>query len=156
MKEKIEVVAYKRGYRVTESGMCINPKGEFIGSVSLKGYYTTMIRINKKKVNFSIHRLQAFQKYGYKLFMKGVEVRHLNGNSLDNSWENVAIGTHSDNIMDIPKQIRIKKALYATSYVRKYNKQEVRDFYNSCKSYKQTMGRFKMNSKGTLHYILNS
>ena len=107
-------------------------------------------------MHLSCHRLQAYQKYGDKIYEDGVEVRHNNGESLDNSWCNILIGSHSDNMMDIPKQIRIKKALHATSFIRKYDKKEVKDFYTINRSYKKTMDEFNISSKGTLYYILNS
>ena len=83
------------------------------------------------------------------------EVRHVNADRGDFSWDNILIGTHSQNMMDIPEHIRLAKALHATSHVRKYDKGEVRKFYNGCKSYKKTMEQFDISSKGTLHFILN-
>lgn len=152
---KIEKIASKRGYMVSEEGKLYNPKGKEIGTY-YNGYLGTSIRIKGKQKNFTAHRLQAYQKYGDLLYEDNILVRHLNGDSTDNTWNNIAIGTQSDNMMDIPKQIRIKKALHATSFMRKYDKEEVRQFYSSCKSYKETMKQFKITSKGTLHYILNS
>lgn len=59
-------------------------------------------------------------------------------------------------MMDVPEQIRIKKALHATSFCRKYNKDEVRKFHSHSKPYIKTMNKFGISSKGTLHYILNN
>ena len=151
---KIEEIVTKRGYIVTEEGILLNPKGCKTGYFHKDGYVKTSLRINKKVVGLYAHRLQAFQKYGKKLFIEGVVVRHLNGNSLDNSWINIAIGTHSDNMMDIPEQIRIKKAKHASSFLKKYNNDEIIEFYNTCKSYKKTMDKFNIPSKGTLNYIV--
>ena len=75
---------------------------------------------------------------------------------MDNSYENILIGTHSQNMMDISKELRLKKALKATSFVRKYNKEEVIKFHNKSKSYKETMEKFNILSKGTLNYILKN
>jgi len=150
---KIEEIAYKRGYRITENGIFINPKGNKIGSID-NGYIKTNLRINKKGIKLKAHRLQAFQKYGQSLYLPGIMVRHYNSNSLDNSWNNILIGTNSENQMDIPKQVRIKRALYATSFIRKYNKEQVIKFHKIDKSYIKTMNRFNITSKGTLNYIL--
>ena len=155
MKNKIEQVALKRGYTVTEDGQLFNPNGKEISTLD-GGYYKTSLKVNKIKRNLKVHRLQAYQKYGDKLFEEGIVVRHKNGNPLDNSWDNILIGTNSDNMMDIPKQIRIKRAKHATSFVRKYNKEEVIKFHKKEKSYKLTMEKFGISSKGTLHYILKS
>lgn len=154
MKNKIEHIAHKRGYVVSEDGLMYNPDGKEIGKSAATGYFACSIRINSIKKNLKIHRLQAFQKYGVAIFEEGVQVRHLNGNPLDNSWDNIAIGNQSDNMMDIPKNIRIKKAQYATSFIRKYDKEEVREFHAINKSYKATMEKFNISSKGTLYHIL--
>ena len=53
---------------------------------------------NTNKVKF--HRLQAYQKFGDKIFNKGVEVRHLDNDSLNNSWDNIDIGSSSVNKQD--------------------------------------------------------
>lgn len=155
MKNKIEVIASKRGYIVDQDGKLYNPKGYEIGKSLDKGYYYTRIRIKGISKRLKVHRLQAYQKYSNNLFEKGTMTRHLNGNSLDNSWDNIAIGTASDNTMDIPEQIRIKRAKHATSFIRKYNKEEVRTYHKKSKSYKKTMEYFNISSKGTLHFILN-
>jgi len=149
-----EVLAYKRGYRVTEDGILINPDGKNIGHIN-NGYLITSIRINKVSKNLKAHRLQAFQKYGNDLYMKGIMTRHKNGDSLDNSWDNILIGNNSDNQMDIPKQVRIKRSLHATSFIRKYNKDEIKKFHSIDRSYKKTMNKFNISSKGTLYYVLN-
>lgn len=151
----IEVIAFKRGYRVTENGDLINPKGERVGYACSSGYMYTSIRIDGKKKNLAAHRLQAFQKYGVKLFENGIVTRHKNNDKLDNSWDNILIGTNHDNQMDVPIQIRIKRAMHATSFVRKYPREEVKKFYQESKSYKKTMEHFNISSKGTLHFILN-
>lgn len=154
---KIEQIISERGYQVTEDGRLLNPKGKIIGDViNSNGRKGSCVRVKGKKVNFFHHRLQAFQKYGLALFEKGIEVRHLNNNPLDNSWDNISIGTHSQNMMDIPEQIRIKKALHATSFVRKYDKEEVKKFHKISNSYKLTMAEFNISSKGTLNFILKN
>jgi hypothetical protein len=90
-------------------------------------------------------------------------IRHLNGNSLDNSYKNIGIGTLSDNRNDIPKEIRLRNSLNASKksifYTRKFSDLEIsniRLFYNSCKSYKKTMKEYQISSKGSLHHILKN
>jgi len=156
MKEKIEIIASHRGYQVTDEGQVIGARGEPLSKVTITshGYHYFSLRVNGKSPRLYTHRLQAYQKYGSKLYEEGIEVRHLDGNRLNNSWDNILIGTHSENMMDIPQQIRIKRAKYASSHIIKYNKKEVIAFYIGCKSYKDTMQEFNISSKGTLHYIL--
>lgn len=154
---KIEIYFYKKGYRVTDSGSVINPKGETIsGYKHRNGYFGINAKIDSKDVTCNVHRVQAFQKYGMDLYEEGIVVRHLDGNKENNSFDNIAIGTYSDNRMDIPEHIRMRTALYATSFTRKYDKTEVKEFHeNNGRSYKKTMEYFGITSKGTLHYILN-
>lgn len=157
--EKINRIklAYQKGFRVLRDGTTINKKRKKLSPCldgRNPGYYTSAFRYNKKHMYFKIHRLQAYQKYGDKMFEPGTVVRHKNGNSMDNSWDNILIGTHKENSQDIKKQIRLALSLYASSFMQKYKHSEVQEFYNSCKSYKKTMNHFNISSKGTLFYIL--
>lgn len=111
--------------------------------------------VNNRNGSVLVHRIQALQKFGDKIFKDGIVVRHLNGEKTDNSWDNIAIGTHKDNAMDIPKEQRLQRSLYATSFVRKHYANKVKKFHSIDKSYKKTMNEFSISSKGTLHFILN-
>ena len=148
-----EKLFYEMGYRVSVEGQTISHKGNEVGFMRA-GYLHAGTTIKGRVIKCPIHRLQAYQKYGDLIYENAIEVRHLNGNKIDNSWDNIAIGTHSNNMMDIPEHIRIANALHATSFVRKYDRREVLEFYNTCKSYKKTMEQFSISSKGTLHFIL--
>lgn len=148
--------AYKKGYRCTKDGIVLNPKGVEVGHIGPNGYITVSIRILGKTKRVSAHRIQAFQKYGYKLFEKGIIVRHLNGSRLNFSWENIVIGSHSDNYYDIPIEERKLSKDKASEKMKKYNYEEVRTYhYGGKASYLDTMEKFNISSTGTLHYILN-
>jgi len=151
------IEAYDRGYRVTLDG---SVRGVRVAELSLsknsKGYLSFNMRFDDKVTRIFIHRLQAFQKYGNKIFEEGILVRHLDGDSENNSRDNILIGSASDNMMDIPKKDRIKKSLYATSFVRKYDQKSVKEFHKINRSYRKTMEKFNISSKGTLNYILNN
>ena len=151
------IYAFNKGYRVCKDGTVVSPKGAIIkGRIGNTGYKRFNIRLNGKETSqVYIHKLCAYQKYGDIAFQTDC-VRHLDGNPLNNCPDNIKIGTQSDNMMDIPKDVRQKKAEHATSFTRKYNKNEVRDFYKqNGNSYKKTMNHFGMTSKGTLWFILN-
>lgn len=152
---RIEEIASKRGYVVTEEGVFLNPKGLKLCSNYHQGYLTTKLKVDGKLVRLKAHRLQAFQKYGELLYNDATVTRHLNSNKEDNSWDNIVLGSHSENMFDIPKQIRIKRAIYASSFKKKYNNEDIINFHNEHKSYKRTMQQFNISSKGTLNYILN-
>ena len=152
-----EAIANERGYRVTDKGELLNPKGDTVGSFANSGYQRLGIKIEGKKKFVHTHRLQAYQKYGDVIYSKGIVVRHLDGDKSNNSIDNIAIGTNRDNIMDRPKEDRLAHAIKATKSRIKYNPEEVVEFYNNNgKSYKKTKERFNISSSGTLHYILNS
>lgn len=109
---KPEELALIKGYTVTKEGILLNRNG-----IQVKGrikdrkrdYYNFDIRIGprkeNKKVHCMIHRLQAYQKFGDKIYEKGIVVRHLNGDRYDNSYDNIDIGTNKDNKNDIPKEL---------------------------------------------------
>lgn len=156
MRKEIEV--YNKGYRVTEKGNVISNKGNDLKLCKAGDYLIFAFRdIDGANRKVKVHRLQAFQKYGMKLFDDGVVVRHTNGVATDNSYDNILIGTQSQNMMDIPESIRKARSLHATSFIRKYEKDKIKKYHlENESSYKDTMNHFNITSKGTLHYILNS
>lgn len=122
-------------------------------------YYQCAVNVDGKVFSFQVHRLQAFQKFGEKIFEKGIVVRHLNGNPLDNSWKNIEIGTQSENQLDRSLKCRTSGAIKAASHVRRFTDEEVeeiRAFHKESKSYKETMAKFGMKHKGTLYHVLTN
>jgi len=159
IKNQAIVSAFKRGYRVVNNNV--------IGLVSNKplrlermssGHLRFGVRFNGAMVKVYVHRLLAYEKYKDDLFSPGMQVRHLDGNPINNTSGNIALGTQSQNMMDIPKAARIKKARTAASKLRKYSDEtvaKVRKFHKEDRSYKKTMRMFNIPSKATLTYILN-
>lgn len=152
-----EKIAYEMGYRVDENGVLYsNEKVIKILKKPEKGYYRFKIKNNiGKRISVSVHRLVAYQKFGEKIY-DNLVVRHLNGISTDNSYNNIEIGTYSDNAFDIPKEKRIEKSNKSNV---KYKSEELKNillFYNESKSYKKTMIMFNISSKGTLWHIINN
>lgn len=154
-----EKVAYSLGYYVDKSGQAFNPSGKKIGGNGQHAYSRFHIMINdgkkRKKVSVYIHRFQAFLKFGEKIYKKGLEVRHLDGNRLNNKWENIDIGTHSDNMMDIPKEERIK---HASKGNKIYSDEQVKEMYflyhRQGYSYRQLMDRYNISSEGTVRSLI--
>jgi hypothetical protein len=157
------VEAYNKGYRVIK-GQVYNPKGMVLSLRETDsgyldfGYY----RKGKGKIRLRIHRLVAYQKYGIDMFKEGIECRHSDGDSRNNTDDNVLIGSHSQNMMDRPKKVRLAQSLIACEAAKektiKYSNEEVekiKEMYNETKSYKKVMEAFSITSKGTLHYIIN-
>ena len=123
------------------------------------GYLCFTIKIDGKPRKVKVHRMQAYQKFKDKIYEDNIVVRHLNGNSFDNTFNNIDIGSPSDNAFDRPKEDRIKHGRLAASFNIKYPKvliDEIKEFYNNCKSYKKTMEKYNISSKGTLWHILKA
>ena len=67
--------------------------------------------------NVFVHRLVGYYKFGEKIFDKNFEIRHLNSNSKDNSFDNIGIGSHSENMLDVDKATRVERAKHATAHI---------------------------------------
>ena len=149
-----EIYAYEIGYRVTEDGFLQSPRGGYIGSLNPSGYVKFSIQNKRKRYCVLVHRLQAYQKYGEKIYQKGLQVRHLNNNKQDNSYSNIELGTNKQNVADRDRESVLKNAIYASSFTKKYDYNKVKSYYNKTKSYKLTMQEFDISSSSALHYIL--
>ena len=157
---KNEIYAHNKDYRVNREGVLLNPDGK-----TLKGYYKNGYKYYKlrkeedytKYAAFKISRLQAYQKYKNDMYHKGIVVRHLNGKRDDDSFDNIAIGTQSQNIMDCPKQDRVKRATYASSKNRKYHTEtilKIREDRKNGMTYSQLLKKYNIPNDSSLHYIL--
>lgn len=148
-------IAKDRGYRIDENGDVFSPSMKLNLMKNAGVYLFFTIRVNEKCYKVMAHRFQAYFKYGDNMFEKGIVVRHLNGNSMDNSIDNIAIGTQSDNMMDIPKELRIAHSQKAGDAVRIYDHEAVYKYYLQTKSYKKTKEEFNIRSKSTIHAIIS-
>lgn len=157
-------LAIERGYKISPKGEIINPSGIIIkGSwrgngerngrhiETLYNYFT--LRENNKLYTCFVHQFVAYLKFGDEVFQNQC-VRHLNDDYRDNSWDNIGLGSHSDNYHDMSKEKRSVLSLNSALKQRKYDYEEVRDFYNSCHSYNKCIEKFGMNGS-ELHHILN-
>ena len=149
-------IASEKGYIVDNNGnVFYNGKQRKLHFKSGKQKYSCFTaRINGVTTRIEVHRLQAYQKYGDKVFEDGIVVRHLNVDSSDNSFNNIEIGTYQDNSLDIPQEKRLELAKYASSFAQKYNHEDVYEFYLKTRSYKKTMEHFGITSKNGLNFII--
>lgn len=145
-----------------EKGYKVSPEGEVVGlsgklrklSLSSSGYQRFNLRGLRQ---VAVHRLQAYQKFGEKIFEPGIVVRHLNGNPLDNSWDNITIGSQSDNMLDIPQYNRLSQSLKAAAKLRKLSNEEVLNLRKDREdgfSYLQLTEKYGI-CKSTISYIVN-
>ena len=99
---------FEKGYTIDDSGNVKNKKGIKLNPYNDgKGYLNICIRVSREGTyKAPIHRVQAYKKYGDKIFSKKLVVRHLDSNPSNNSKDNIELGTQSQNMYDKPKEIR--------------------------------------------------
>lgn len=146
---KIEKIAISKGIRVLDDGTILGKRGVLKGCLSNNSYLKINIRVEGLSKNVYAHRVQAFQKYGDKIYEKGIVVRHLDGNPLNNSKSNIAIGTYSDNAMDVPKIKRVMRASHP-----KHPHRDIVNDHKSGMSYNKIMKKYNISSKGTVSFII--
>lgn len=154
--DEYTIEAKKKGYYVDKEGNVFSPNKK-LALMKAQGRFKFSIRYLGVRVVIPVHRFVAFFKFGDKLF-QNVDVRHLNGNSLDNSWDNIEIGSHSDNMMDVPKERRIQRAVHASKKIRRFDDDEVKkiiDDRNNGMKYKELCEKYNT-SKSTLSYLFNN
>lgn len=66
-----------------------------------------------KVISFMIHKFAAYILYGADALDVAVNVRHLNGNVLDLSKDNIALGTSQQNQFDKSQEVRANAAIKA-------------------------------------------
>jgi len=152
--------AWNQGYRISPTGQIIGLTGPIKGNIN-QGYRRFSVSIKENGVRIShrikVSHLQAYQKFGHALFQNGILVRHLNGNPLDDSWDNIAIGTQSENQMDRLAEERQQHALHAASYLRKYSNEIIEQLFQDRKlglTYKQLTVKYGI-AKSQLSFIFN-
>jgi hypothetical protein len=152
------LLAVEKGYRVTREGVALGPTGAECNRVNSSGYVEFWIKGGDAgNGNVPVHRVQAYQKFGEGIFQLGLEVRHLDGNPLNNAEENIGLGTHSENMMDQPRRIRVEKARVAAKARRKLTEAEVwclREDRKNGATYDELMKKYGI-AKGTVSYIVN-
>lgn len=109
---RAEEIAARLGYYIDKSGEMHGKFHVMKGAIEGRGYRFVIIRDNGIMYRLRFHRLQAYQKFGDEIYKEGIQVRHLDGNSLNNSFENIAIGTNKDNQQDIPFLKRRSRIAY--------------------------------------------
>jgi hypothetical protein len=123
--------AYANGFYVSSKGDLIYPSGRISKTKpNGNGYIAFNVYINKIQHKCFVHRLQAYQKYGNRIFDPNICVRHLNGNPIDNSSINIEIGTQSENMMDKSQEVRVAHATIAASHKRCFSESVIRTIRN--------------------------
>jgi hypothetical protein len=143
------VIVHRKGFRVTPDGVLTRRNKLFINPGVKDGYavvYSSCYNFGMTSINCGVHRLMAYQKYGNAIFSVGVQVRHLNGNSLDNSYD----------ANDKPRSTHERTTKNAASYLRRFTDEEVVEILNDRYTRNMTLAqiRAKWNMcKATASYI---
>jgi len=155
-KQEAIMLAYNKGYRVNQKGEVYSPSNKKLNPwIDDKGYYSFSIVLDDASVRIRVHRLLAYQLFGSKIFKDDIQVRHLDGDCLNNTESNLALGSASDNSFDRPKPERVASAINAASHKIKYDWDQIRKDRSNGMSYNDLMKKYKITSKGTLSYQLS-
>lgn len=148
------IIAKKKGYIAIDGEIFFKNRKRKL-RVSKGGYYFFSVRTSKIKIDsILVSRFVAYQKFGNKIFKKGIQVRHLDSNNKNNFDYNIAIGTPSQNHMDKSPETRMRCALIASSFSKKHNHEEIVKLHDEGKSYSQIMKKLNISSKGTISFII--
>jgi hypothetical protein len=141
---------HEKGYRIINNEI-ISFTGKVLRkSTNKDGYSRFSVRIKSRIHSFKVHRLVAYQLYGTKIFEKGIVVRHLDSKRYNNLEENIAIGTQSDNMMDMSPEKRI---LNASNPIHNHLN-IIKDRKNGM-TYSELCHKYDIKSKGTIWFIIN-
>jgi hypothetical protein len=154
---KAIIVADQKGYTITRDGTVYGPTGTKLKLHNHEEYYRFSVKVEKESISVLVNRFQGYKKFGHKIFLKDLEIRHLNGKSFDNSYGNIGIGTHSRNMMDCTKQTRMKRSLQGSAKRRKLTEDQVKNLRQDRANgmmYKELMAKYGV-AKSTVSYIVN-
>ncbi len=152
--------AVDAGYTVDRKGIVTSPTG-YIPKVypTSTGYdcFGIQNRTLGLRGKVTVHRLQAYTKFGDLIFQKGIQVRHLNNDKQDNSWENISIGSPRQNAFDTPADVRQQRSMAGGRKQRKLSDKQFERFMEDRRkgmSLNKLAKKYKM-AKSTAYYILS-
>jgi hypothetical protein len=158
-REEIIRKLYKDGWRVDNSGNVIKPDGTIRNTSQRKvtggriPYLKFNVKFNDKSYPVNVHHLCSYQKYGEQSFL--VEcTRHLDGNCINNSPENIALGSHSENQYDRSSDSRLEHAKKGSKKQQIFTEEQILEIRNSKESLKTISERFGC-AKSTISDIRN-
>ncbi len=144
------------GIRISEDGLQVIRKNGNLAALrtNTSGYLFFIVGNSRKHRSALVHRFQAWFKFGEAMYADKILCRHLDGNPLNNHAANIAIGTDSDNRMDIPAESRRRTAWIASRSVIKHDHVAIIAHYRE-HGFRSALREFGISSKGTLSFIIN-
>lgn len=118
------------GYTALADGTIIGVKGKPLKPTpNTKGYLKFGARVNGKVRTFQVHAVVCEAFHGEKPFPEA-QVRHLDGNKLNNRADNLAWGTSAENAADTAKHgTRMRGERLPTSKLTEAHVKEIRTRY---------------------------
>lgn len=125
--------AVERGYAIDEDGNLFGPKGPIIYKLSGTQRYATFSTNWGGVFGVPVHMFAAYKFFGTACFEKGVNIRHMDRNTLNNSKSNLKLGSSSENQLDKPVEVRsyAAKCARASQPTRAANSKLTRDSYSA-------------------------
>lgn len=151
------IEAYEKGYRVV-NGAVFSAKGKqrkLKTNGKITKYWFFNIKRKTGAFPVAVHRLLAYQKFGDAAFGVGVHTRHKDNNSLNNSDENIILGTGSENCMDRPVDERKKHAAKGNQKHSPELIEAIRAYHAAGLGYKKLRKKYGL-SVSTLCYYLST
>ena len=109
-------------------------------------------------MTINVHRIQAYKKFGDKIFKNDIVVRHKDNNSFNNFEDNILIGSQLDNILDIPIEKRIQNTKNSTKVKQKYSNELIifirHKYINGTKQFE--LSKMFNIPKSGIHHIINN
>lgn len=152
------IEANKKGYYVDKLGNVYSPNKKLVLRTNKHGRKHFSIKYNGERINIFVYRFIAYLKFGNRMFSENTDVKHLNCNPSDDSWDNIDIGTYEENKHNTLKDVRKKRATHASSKNRRFTKNDVENILKDRKegfTYKQLCEKYNT-SKSTLSYLFNN
>ena len=149
------------GYYATDDGSIIGPRGKRKLQRDKSGYFRFTVRppfISPKTRTVLVHRFVAFQKFGGAALLPNIQVRHMDGNQLNNRPSNLELGTAVENHFDKPADARHNQVLMAAKRRVRLSRSEMdklRSERNLGLSYRELAAKYSV-SLGTAHRVVNT
>lgn len=160
-KNKLAAIeAFRRGYRCVDNQVIglrgypmklyHRPKSDGVQAV----YKNFTLSVGSESLKVYAHHLVAWEKFGDDFLAEGIHVRHLDGDLFNNSHENIAIGTASQNQMDRPAADRRRVSSMANKKHSDFMLNQIKEDHASGLSYKAISLKYGI-PKSTASYYLS-